>query len=128
MVGDPVIRTAKPLSVELGPGLLGNIFDGIQRPLEEIARLCKDVFIPKGVSIPPLDRSKAWEFVPGELKVGDHITGGDIYGTVVETALLDHKLMMNPNSMGKITYIAPGGEYCLDDTIIEAEFNGVVKK
>mmetsp|Transcript_11207 Transcript_11207/g.34304 ORF Transcript_11207/g.34304 Transcript_11207/m.34304 type:complete len:609 (+) Transcript_11207:214-2040(+) len=128
MVGDPVIRTAKPLSVELGPGLLGNIFDGIQRPLEEIALYAKDVFIPKGISIHPLNRKKMWEYIPGNVKVGDHVTGGDIYGKVVETALLDHQLMMDPASMGKVTYVAPAGEYNLDDVLIEAEFNGVKKK
>eukprot|EP00189_Rhodosorus_marinus_P010493 CAMPEP_0184744264 /NCGR_PEP_ID=MMETSP0315-20130426/7081_1 /TAXON_ID=101924 /ORGANISM="Rhodosorus marinus, Strain UTEX LB 2760" /LENGTH=612 /DNA_ID=CAMNT_0027215943 /DNA_START=160 /DNA_END=1998 /DNA_ORIENTATION=+ len=128
MVGDPIVRTAKPLSVELGPGLLGNIFDGIQRPLEEIALTAKDVFIPRGIAVPPLNRQKTWEYIPVDLKVGDHIASGDIFGSVVETPILDHKLMMDPSSMGRITYIAPAGEYTLDDVLIEAEFNGVVKK
>lgn len=63
-VNDPVLRTHKPLSVELGPGILGNIFDGIQRPLKTIAKLSGDVYIPRGVSVPALDRDTLWEFQP----------------------------------------------------------------
>ncbi len=65
-VGDPVLRTGKPLSVELGPGIMGNIFDGIQRPLEEIAHVAGTVFIPRGVDTPALDKSKMWHFVPSK--------------------------------------------------------------
>ena len=68
-VGDPVARTHKPLSVELGPGLLSNIFDGIQRPLKAIARSSGDVFIPRGVDVPALDRKQAFEFNPKKVKV-----------------------------------------------------------
>ena len=68
-VGDPIIRTGKPLSVELGPGLLTTIFDGIQRPLKAIALDSKDVFIPRGVDVPALDRKRAYEFEPGKVKV-----------------------------------------------------------
>lgn len=68
-VGDPVLRTGAPLSVELGPGALGTIFDGIQRPLGAIAKASGDVFIPRGVDVPALDRSEAWEFEPGKIKV-----------------------------------------------------------
>lgn len=63
-VGDPVVRTGKPLSVELGPGLLSNIYDGIQRPLKAIAQQSGDVFIPRGVAVPALDRKKQWEWNP----------------------------------------------------------------
>ncbi len=63
-VGDPILRTKKPLSVELGPGILQNIFDGIQRPLETIAKTCKGIFVPKGIEIPSLDIVKKWEFHP----------------------------------------------------------------
>lgn len=113
-VGDPVIRTAAPLSVELGPGLLGNIFDGVQRPLEEIAQFTGDMFIPRGVSVPALDRKKKWKFNPNSnLSVGDHVTAGDVYGTVPETALLEHKLMIPPNQMGTVKWIAEAGEVCL---------------
>ena len=68
-VGDVVLRTGAPLSVELGPGALGTIFDGIQRPLKAIAKASGDVFIPRGVDVPALDRSASWEFEPGKIKV-----------------------------------------------------------
>lgn len=63
-VGDPVLRTGKPLSVELGPGIMGNIYDGIQRPLQDISELLKSIYIPKGISTPALSRNKSWEFQP----------------------------------------------------------------
>lgn len=69
-VGDPVLRTGKPLSVELGPGIMNNIFDGIQRPLREIHALCKSIYLPKGVSTPALRRDLKWEFNPTTFKVG----------------------------------------------------------
>lgn len=110
-VGDPVERTAAPLSVELGPGLLGNIFDGVQRPLEKIADVTQDMFIPRGISVPALDRTKKWDFTPNpELGVGDHVTAGDVYGTIPETELLTHSLMVPPLQMGTVTWIAPAGE------------------
>eukprot|EP00741_Cyanophora_paradoxa_P010579 tig00020537_g10225.t1 len=124
MVGDPVLRTAKPLSCELGPGLLGCIFDGIQRPLETIAKQCKDVYLPLGVNVPALDKKANWEFKPVSFKVGDLITGGDIYGTVFESALVTQKIMLPPNAMGRITYIAPAGTYTLEDKVMEIEFQG----
>lgn len=112
-VGDPVERTAAPLSVELGPGLLGNIFDGVQRPLEKIALHTGDMFIPRGVSVPALDRTKQWKFTPTpSFSVGDHVTAGDVYGTIPETALIEHSLMIPPNQMGTITWIAPAGTVC----------------
>jgi V-type H+-transporting ATPase subunit A len=68
-VGDPVLRTGKPLSVELGPGILGSIFDGIQRPLKDINELTKSIYIPKGVNVPALSRSMQWDFTPANFKV-----------------------------------------------------------
>jgi V-type H+-transporting ATPase subunit A len=68
-VGDPVLRTGKPLSVEWGPGILGNIFDGIQRPLKDISELVKGIYIPKGVNVPSLSRSLQWDFAPVNIKV-----------------------------------------------------------
>lgn len=113
-VGDPVLRTAAPLSVELGPGLLGNIFDGVQRPLETIAQHTGDMFIPRGISVPSLDRKKLWSFTPSnDINVGDHVTAGDIFGTIPETALLTHSLMIPPNQMGTVKWIAPAGEVSL---------------
>ncbi|GIQ88066.1 hypothetical protein KIPB_010234, partial [Kipferlia bialata] len=123
-VGDPVERTGNPLSVELGPGIMGQIYDGIQRPLEDIADFANNIYIPRGVNVPPLDHTKMWEFQPGSLKLDDHATGGDIYGSVVESALINHKIMLPPGAMGTISYIAPEGTYNLDDKVIELEFQG----
>ncbi|KAL0800831.1 hypothetical protein Bca101_056006 [Brassica carinata] len=89
-VNDPVLRTHKPLSVELGPGILGNIFDGILRPLKTIAKRSGDVYIPRGVSVPALDKDCLWEFQPNEFVEGDTITGGDLYATVFENTLMTH--------------------------------------
>eukprot|EP00184_Porphyridium_aerugineum_P008130 CAMPEP_0184692390 /NCGR_PEP_ID=MMETSP0313-20130426/892_1 /TAXON_ID=2792 /ORGANISM="Porphyridium aerugineum, Strain SAG 1380-2" /LENGTH=636 /DNA_ID=CAMNT_0027150217 /DNA_START=78 /DNA_END=1988 /DNA_ORIENTATION=- len=128
-VGDPVIRTARPLSVDLGPGLMGNIFDGIQRPLETIARTSQSMFIPRGVDVSSLDKSIRWEFIPSkQFKVGDLISGGDVVGSVEETHLINHKIMLPPNQRGKITYIAPAGDYTIDENVLEIEFHGVTKR
>lgn len=124
-VGDPVLRTGKPLSVELGPGLMENILDGIQRPLREIQKASNSIYIPKGINTDALDRSLKWDFTPGTLKVGDHISGGDIFGSVHENSLVsNHKIMMNPMAMGTITNIAEKGSYCVNDVVLETEFNG----
>lgn len=127
-VGDPVLRTGKPLSVELGPGIMENIFDGIQRPLEAIEKLAQDIFIPRGISTPALDKEKNWDFEPINFKIGDHITGGDIYGIVYENTLVTHEIMLPPRAMGTITYIAPKGSYDLNTPVLEVEFNGQVTK
>eukprot|EP00760_Papus_ankaliazontas_P029144 PhM_4_TR4148/c1_g1_i1/m.22014/K02145/ATPeV1A, ATP6A; V-type H+-transporting ATPase subunit A len=127
-VGDPVYRTGKPLSLELGPGIMGQIFDGIQRPLDVIMEMSQSVFIPKGVSIPALDMHKQWEFHPS-VRVGDMITGGDIYGRVPENTLMgSHNVMLPPNHQGKITWMAPAGNYSLTDEVLEIDFGGQKKR
>lgn len=125
-VGDPILRTKKPLSVELGPGILGTIFDGIQRPLQVIAKNTNSIFIPKGVEVDNLDRSKVWEFRPEDrLKLGAMVTGGDILGSCFENNLFDdHKILLPPKARGKITWVAPHGNYTLKDKIVEVEFDG----
>jgi len=123
-VGDPVHRTRKPLSVELGPGIMESIFDGIQRPLEEIADITKSIYIPRGISTPALDRHKKWAFEPVNYKVGDHITGGDIFGRVVENNLIVHWIMLPPKEMGTIVDIARPGEYTIVETVVTIEFMG----
>jgi len=129
MVGDVVLRTRKPLSVELGPGLMQSIFDGVQRPLKDIARISESIFIPKGVSASALDRSKEWEFVPTHFKVGDHITGGDVFGTVRENSLITtHSVMLPPGNMGTVTWIAEPGTYTIADNVLEIEFQGEKKE
>ncbi|KZT56380.1 putative TFP1p-H+-ATPase V1 domain 69 kd catalytic subunit, vacuolar [Calocera cornea HHB12733] len=128
-VGDPVLRTGKPLSVELGPGLMENIVDGIQRPLRSIQELSKSIYIPRGINTSALDRSLKWDFTPGELKIGDHITGGDIFGTVYENSLISkHKIMLHPRAMGTITHIAEKGSYSVEDVVLETEFDGKKSK
>lgn len=124
-VGDPVLKTGKPLSVELGPGIMGNIYDGIQRPLQEICDLTQSIYIPKGVSTPALSRTKTWEFIPEcSVKVGSHITGGDIYGLVHENSIIDHRIVLPPKARGTVTYLAAPGSYTVDETVLEVEFDG----
>ncbi|XP_069463292.1 V-type proton ATPase catalytic subunit A-like [Ambystoma mexicanum] len=128
-VGDPVLRTGKPLSVELGPGIMGNIFDGIQRPLKDIADLTKSIYIPRGINVTALSRDLKWDFVPDKnIRAGSHITGGDIYGIVAENSLIKHKIMVPPKSRGTVTYIAPPGNYDISDVVLEVDFEGVKEK
>lgn len=124
-VGDPVLRTGKPLSVELGPGLMGNIYDGIQRPLRSIRQMSDSIYIPRGISTPALDKAKSWDFTPGSFKVGDHLTGGDIYGSVFENSLVNtHNIMLPPRALGTITHLAEKGSYTIEDVVLETEFQG----
>lgn len=127
-VGDPVLRTRKPLSVELGPGIMNSIFDGIQRPLRDINTLTQSIYIPKGVNVPALDRKIAWDFAPANIKIGSHMTGGDIFGTVFENSMINHKIMLEPKARGTVTYIAAPGNYTVDDVVLETEFDGEKKK
>jgi len=118
-VGDPVKRTQAPLCVELGPGIMDNIFDGIQRPLKEIARVVKDVFIPRGVNIPNLSRESIWRYKANrELRVGDKISGGDIIGTVYENEIFsNHRILVPPNVSGEVTSLTPDGEYTIEEVL-----------
>ena len=124
-VGDPVLRTGKPLSVELGPGMMETIYDGIQRPLKAIKEKSQSIYIPRGIDAPSLSRTAQYDFTPGQLKVGDHITGGDIFGSVFENSLLDdHKILLPPRARGTITSIAEKGAYTVEDPVLELEFDG----
>ncbi|SMN18301.1 similar to Saccharomyces cerevisiae YDL185W VMA1 Subunit A of the eight-subunit V1 peripheral membrane domain of the vacuolar H+-ATPase [Maudiozyma saulgeensis] len=124
-VGDPVLRTGKPLSVELGPGLMETIYDGIQRPLKTIKDISQSIYIPRGIDAPALSRDIKWNFTPGKYTVGDHISGGDIFGSIFENSLLDnHKILLPPRARGTITWIAPAGEYTVDEKVLEVEFDG----
>ncbi|KAJ2610851.1 H(+)-transporting V1 sector ATPase subunit A [Coemansia sp. RSA 1365] len=125
-VGDPVLKSGKPLSVELGPGLSSNIFDGIQRPLKAIQEVSQSIYIPRGIATPALDKKLEWEFEPAGIKVGDHISGGDVFGTVYENSLLrNHSIMVPPNARGTVTHIASSGKYTVADIVLETEFEGV---
>jgi len=129
-VGDPVARTHKPLSVALGPGIMGQIFDGIQRPLEVIVKNTGSVFIPRGIYVDALDMIKQWQFKPhtSDYSVGAIITGGDIYGSVQENELVDHKIMLPPGKHGRITWMAGPGMYTLKQDVLEIEEGGKKEK
>lgn len=113
--GAPVFGTGAPLSVELGPGLIGRIFDGIQRPLEELA-LRSGAFIQRGITASPLDRQRRWSFNP-TVDSGTKVSMGQTWGSVRETELIEHRLMIPPQMAGALTWIAPAGEYTVDETI-----------
>ncbi|KAJ2850777.1 H(+)-transporting V1 sector ATPase subunit A, partial [Coemansia erecta] len=125
-VGDPVLKSGKPLSVELGPGLSSNIFDGIQRPLKAIQEVSQSIYIPRGIDTPALDKKLEWQFEPSGVRVGDHVAGGDVFGSVYENSLLrNHNIMLPPNARGTVTFIAPSGKYTVADVVLETEFEGV---
>ena len=105
--GAAVESTGSPLSVELGPGIIENIYDGIQRPLEVIMKQTGKNTLERGVEVPALDREKLWDFVP-VAKPGDKVTGGDILGTVQETAVVLHKIMVPPRLSGTVESIQAG--------------------
>eukprot|EP01068_Selenidium_serpulae_P009514 Selendium_serpulae@DN5251_c0_g1_i2.p1 len=123
-VGDPIEKTGKPLCVELGPGIVDGIFDGIMRPLDRIAAESNDIFIPRGVSITALDHKRQWDWKPdGKVKVGDVVTGGDVIGTVYENNLFkQHRILLPPKAQGRVKWIAPAGNYTVADDVIEVEF------
>ena len=123
--GEKVVSTGKPLSVELGPGLIGSIFDGIQRPLAEIMKV-SGTNLQRGVDVPSLDRAKKWHFTPS-LKVGDTVTGGDTVGTVQETAVVSHKIMVPHKLSGKITEISEG-DFTVEETVYKIETENGVKE
>jgi len=132
-VGDPVLRKKQPLSVELGPGIMGSIFDGIQRPLEDIWRETGDVYVPKGVDVPCLTRETRWTFTPGAFKEGQPIAGGDVVGTVYENEIIDtHKILCPPNVYGTVSKIYTTGTdgketFLVDDVVMEV-FNEAQNK
>ena len=111
--GADVVTTGAPLSVELGPGLIENIYDGIQRPLEVIMQKVKGNNLPRGVEVPALDREKKWDFT-ATVKAGDKVVGGDIIGTVQETNSILHKIMIPPKMSGTIESIVSGSYTVLD--------------
>ncbi|MHB1323540.1 MAG: V-type ATP synthase subunit A [Coriobacteriia bacterium] len=104
--GDPVEGTGAPLSVELGPGMLGAVYDGVQRPLDALERLA-GAFLARGISSPGLDREKRWEFVP-RVAEGEHVVTGDIIGTVQENEVIEHRIMVPPGYGGTIASIKAG--------------------
>ena len=115
--GEPASGLGWPLSVELGPGLIGGIFDGVQRPLEKIALQSGD-YIPRGLALPGLDRSIAWAFEPNrELEPGQQVGPGTVLGSVQETETVLHKILVPPDVDGELTELAPPGDYEVEATI-----------
>ncbi len=112
--GEKVTSTGEPLSVELGPGLIGNIFDGIQRPLVEIMKLCGNN-LTRGIEVPSLNREKLWIFEPC-VSEGDRVSGGDIVGVIQETDVVSHKIMVPPGLCGIIKEIS-GGTCTVEDVV-----------
>lgn len=121
-LNEPVHGTGSPLSVELAPGLVGNVFDGIQRPLEAIRELT-GAFIKQARGVTALNREKKWTFNP-TAKVGANLIGGDILGTVQETDLVEHRVMVPIGLSGKLTQIASKGDYTIVETIATIESDG----
>jgi len=114
--GDPVYTTGEPLSVELGPGMMEAMFDGIQRPLNKFREISGD-FMTRGTKVDNLDREKKWDFVPA-VKVGDKVESGDVIGTVQETTLILHKIMVPPGMSGEVTEIKEGRFTVVEDICV----------
>ncbi|HEY5133632.1 MAG TPA: V-type ATP synthase subunit A [Candidatus Krumholzibacteriaceae bacterium] len=112
-----VYSAGVPLSVELGPGLLGTIYDGVQRPLDVIRLTSKSQYIQKGIHIASLDREKKWNFKP-TLKVGAKVEGGEIMGTLKETELMEHRALVPPTVKGTVAWVAKEGAYTIEDDVL----------
>jgi len=121
-LNEPVLGTGSPLSVELAPGLVGNVFDGIQRPLE-VLRTITGPFIKHVRKVSPLSRDKKWAFIP-KSEAGSKLVGGDVIGSVMETDLVEHRIMVPPTMQGKLIQIASKGDYTITETIATIEANG----
>ncbi|KAJ1339431.1 hypothetical protein BSLG_005948 [Batrachochytrium salamandrivorans] len=119
---DPVLKTGKPLSVELV-----QVFAIVSlmafKDLSRTFKSFQSIYIPRGINTPALDKTIAWDFEPINFKVGDHVTGGDIYAIVYENTLISYNIMVPPKGAGTITFIAPKGQYTLQDTVL-VEFSG----
>ena len=116
--GAPVESTGEPMNVELGPGLIGSIYDGIQRPLDDIMRLTGNN-LRRGVEVPALKRERRWEFVPA-VKAGDPVAAGDVLGTVQETEVVSHKILVPPGLLGKVKDVW-AGEFTVTETVAVVE-------
>ena len=115
-VGESIESTGMPLSVTLGPGIIGNIFDGIQRPLQRIYDMTGD-FIAEGIGLISIDKEKLWD-VEILAKVGDKLTAGQIFATVQETSFINHKVTVPPNIRGTVTEVLPSGKYSIDTEVL----------
>ncbi len=121
-VGEKVVGTGKPLVAELGPGIVGTVYDGLQRPLSELEVLVGP-FVKRGVRAHPLSRDKKWHFT-ALIKPGEKVSGGDIIGTVPETPLIEHKIMVPPDIRGVVKEVVSEGDYTIEETIAVVECGG----
>ena len=116
--GEPVVSTGVPMSVELGPGLITSIYDGIQRPLDAIMKVCGNN-LKRGIHVDSIDREKKWNFVP-TAEIGEEVSGGDVLGTVQETEVVEQKIMVPPDVKGKVKELK-SGEFTVTETIAVIE-------
>jgi V/A-type H+-transporting ATPase subunit A len=121
-LNEVVVNLEEPLSMELAPGLLSNVFDGIQRPLEVAFNNFKDGKLERGIEFPSLSRTRKWHFFPSK-KRGDEIQGGEIIGIVPETPSIDHKILVPPGVSGKLTFLAKEGDYTIEEEIYKVKSN-----
>ncbi len=119
--GDPVVSTGAPLSVELGPGMLEQVYDGVQRPLD-VLQAQAGAFIARGLSAPALDRERLWAFEP-RVKPGDAVTGGDIIGVVQENVVIEHRILVSPHVSGEVVEVFEG-EHTVTDTVVRVRGAG----
>jgi V/A-type H+-transporting ATPase subunit A len=122
-LNDQVVGLSETLSMELAPGLLSNVFDGIQRPLEVIFNETHSGDLERGVKFPPLSRSKKWHFKPSR-KINESVEGGDTIGSVKETKFIEHTIMVPLNISGKLSYVATEGDYTIKDEIYRLHIEG----
>ncbi len=125
-LNEEVINLNEPLSMELAPGLISNVFDGIQRPLKEVFKNFGSGGLERGIKFPPLSRTKKWHFVPLR-KIEDKINSGDIIGTVQETQNFEHKIMVPPYHSGTLSFISDEGDYTIIDEIYKLKINSQEK-
>jgi len=118
--GEPVQNTGEPLSVDLGPGMLDSIYDGVQRPLDVLEEKMGTAFLDRGVDAPGIDLEKKWEFTP-EVETGDTVEPGDVVGVVEETVTIDHKVMVPPDYEGGEVTTVGDGEFNVEETVVELD-------
>ncbi len=127
-IGEPVYSTGQPLVAQFGPGLLGQVYDGLQRPLESLSRM-SEAFIQRGASVSPLPQDVKWKFIP-RVSVGDHVNPGDVLGVVPESRTIEHRVMVHPHMSGRVESIR-SGEFNVNETVAvigsEGEAGGYVE-
>ncbi|WP_136590785.1 ATP synthase subunit A [Salinigranum halophilum] len=115
--GEPVENTGEPLTVDLGPGLLDSIYDGVQRPLDVLESKMNSAFLDRGVDAPGIDLEKEWAFEP-TVEVGDEVESGDVVGVVEETVSIDHKVLVPPGSEGGVVEAAEAGDFNVEEAVV----------